>query len=114
MDLLALSCVTFSLVHILIDYSLGGAIVIVHGDREGRRRDDHDSMRRRASRRLTRRLLRREITPRYETLHTGGAPGPPATSDVRDIDDGWPCAVSAGSGSGGHGGCRLMSFDGLW
>ena len=36
-NLIALTCQTISLDHIRIDPGLGGAIAIVHGDREGRR-----------------------------------------------------------------------------
>ena len=50
------------------------------------------------------------MLPHYDTLDTEGAPGPPETIYMRAINDGRPCAVSAGSGSGGHGDCRLMAF----
>ena len=45
-------------------------------------------------RRLLRRLTRRKISPRYQTLSTEGAPGPPEASDVREDDGGGSCAVS--------------------
>ena len=60
---MAVSCRTFSLGHILMVPSLGAAIAIVHGDREGRRRGRWRGRRRRASSRLERRLLRRKIAP---------------------------------------------------
>ena len=53
------------------------------------------------------------MTPRYETLNTEGAQGSPEAIFVQVVNDGRPCAVSAGSGSGGHGDCRSMAFDGL-
>ena len=39
--------------------------------------------------------------------------GPPEAIYARVINDGPPCAVSDGSGSGGHGDCCLMTFGGL-
>ena len=39
----------------------------------------------------------REITPRYENLYIGGAPGPPEASDLRVDDGGGPCTVSDGA-----------------
>ena len=61
MNLTALSDLTFSLGHILIevDSIFSANIAIVHGDREGHRMDNRDGVRRCASNRLTRRLLRR-------------------------------------------------------
>ena len=38
--------------------------------------------------RLARRLLCREITPRYQTLYTRDSPGPLESSDMRVVDDG--------------------------
>ena len=55
------------------------------------------------SRCLAARLLRRKITPRYETLSTGGAPGPPEASNVRADDGGGPWPPLPHGGSGGHG-----------
>ena len=79
-------------------------MVIVHGDagHRGRR-----SRRRAAATiiRLGRRLLRRKITTRYETLYTGGALGPPEANNVQGIDDVGPCADADRadwSGSCGH------------
>ena len=112
-DLIALTCVTISLGHLLTGPSPGGAIAIVHGDREGRRRGRSRRPRRRASTCLLRRLLRREMPLRYGSLNTEGAPGPPEAIRVWVGNDGRPCAVSAGSGSGGHGDCGLMASDGL-
>ena len=48
-------------------------------------------------RHLLRRLTRQKISPRYQTLSTEGAPGPPEASDVRGDDYGGPCAVSDGA-----------------
>ena len=73
---MAVSCRTFSLGHILMVPGLGAAIVIVHGDREGRRRGRWRGRRRRASSRLERRLLRREIPPPYEPFTWGVARHP--------------------------------------
>ena len=50
------------------------------------------------------------MTPRYETLNTEGAPGPPEAIHVRGINDGGSDAVSDGSGSGGHGSFSLTAF----
>ena len=36
------------------------------------------------------RSKRKTNNPRYETLYTGGSPGPPETRDVRVVDDGGP------------------------
>ena len=102
-DLIALTCQTISLDHVLIYPSIGGGIPIVHDDRYGRRRGRSQRLRRRTSRCLARRLLRHEISPCYRTLSTEGAPEPPEAIRVQGINDGGPCAVSAGSGSGGHG-----------
>ena len=49
MDLIPLACIIISLGHLLIDPSLGGAIVIVYGNREAIAVDDRDGVRRRAS-----------------------------------------------------------------
>ena len=77
MDLITLSGLTVSLDRILVDSVFGASVTIVHSDRESRRR--RQSRRRAAVAivRLVRRLLRRKTTPRYDTLYTGGAPGPP-------------------------------------
>ena len=55
----------------------------------GRRATACDGVRRQ---RLLRRLMRREISPRYQTLSTEGAQGPPEASNVRADDGGgsWP------------------------
>ena len=73
---MAVSCLTFSLGHILMVPSLGAAIAIGHGVREGRHRGRWRGHRRRASRRLERRLLRREIAPPYEPFTCGVARHP--------------------------------------
>ena len=109
--LIALTCQTISSYHALIDPSIGGAISIVHGDRYGLRRGRFQWPRRCTSRCLARRLLRREISPRYRTLSTGGAQGPPEASDVRVDDGGGPWPPLPPGGSGDHG---LKALDGLW
>ena len=45
-NLMAVSCQTFSLGHILIDYVFGATIAIAHGDRDGSNEDNRDSVRR--------------------------------------------------------------------
>ena len=52
--------------------------------------------------------MRREITPRYEALYTGGDPEPPEASDVQDVDDSVPCADADGAEA-----AAPWSFDGL-
>ena len=104
-NLIAPSQTIVSLDHVITDPSPGGAITIVNGDREAIAANDCDDMRWRTTTRKVRRLLRHKITPRYETLYTGGPLGPPETSSVQDIDDGGPCADADGaewSGSHGH------------
>ena len=101
-DLIALACLIISQDHLLIDRSPGGTIPIVYDDRDGRRRGRSQRTRRRTARCLARWLLRREISPRYRTLSTEGAPGPPEARDVW-TDDGhgpWPLLPD---GSGSHG-----------
>ena len=61
----------------------GATIAIVHGDREGHHRGRSQRQQRRASSRLVRRLLRREIAPSYQNLYTEGAPAPTETIRVR-------------------------------
>ena len=103
-DLISLACLIISQDHQLIDGSPGGAIPIVYDDRDGRRRGRSQRPRRRTSRCLARRLLRREISPRYRTLSTGGVQGPPESSDVR-ADDGsgpWPSLLPGGRGGYGR------------
>ena len=92
--LIALAYLIISQDHLLIDCSPSGAILIVYDDRDGRRRAARDGVRRCH---LLRRLTRREISPRYQTLSTEGAQGPPEASDVRDDDGGGVCAVSDGA-----------------
>ena len=46
---------------------------------------------------VDKRLLRRGITPRYETVCAGGTPGPPGASDVRGDEHGGPCADADGA-----------------
>ena len=96
-DLIAPACRTISHDHLLIDRSPGGDIPIVYDDRaDGRGRAACDSVRRRH---LLRRLTRREISPRYQTLSTEGAPGPLEASDVRADDGGgpWPPLPPSGA-----------------
>ena len=59
-------------------------------------------------RRLLRRLTRHENSPRYQTLSTEGAQGPPEASDVRDDDGGgpWPPLPPGGEAAMG-----LSCFD---
>ena len=102
-ELLALACLIISQDHLLIDRSPGGAIPLVYDDRDGRHRGRSQRPRRRTSRCLARRLLRREISPRYRTLSTGGAQGPPEASDVRADDGGGPWPPLPPGGRGGHG-----------
>ena len=71
----------------VIDPSPDGTITIVHSDRELITASDRGGVRRRAWSRLARRLLRRKITPCYETLYTGGDPGPPEVSDVWGVNN---------------------------
>ena len=82
---MALSCRIFSLGLILIDYALGAAIPIVHGDRDGHR--GRRSRRRAAVAivRLVSRLLRREIAPSYHNLCTAGAPAPTEASGAGSL-----------------------------
>ena len=98
-DLIAFACRTTSLVHLLMDPSPGGAIPIALVDQDGRRRGRSRQPRRRTSRCLAARLLRREITPCYRTLSTEGAAGPPEVSDMRADDGGgpWPPLPPAAS-----------------
>ena len=65
------------------------------------------------SRCLATRLLHRKIIPRYRTLSTEGAPGPPAASDVRDDDGGGPCAVLDEAEAAAMVKSCMTAFDGL-
>ena len=47
---------------------------------------------------------------RYITLNTEGALGSPEAIRVWVINDGGPCAVSAGIGNNGHGPFSLTDF----
>ena len=85
-------------------------MVIVYGNRGGRRRAACDGVRRR---RLLRRLTRCEISPRYQTLSTEGAQGPPEASGMWDDDGGGPWPPLPPDGSGNHGLKLLDSLDGL-
>ena len=82
---MALSCRIFSLGHLLIDYALGAAIRIVHGDRDGHR--GRRSRRRAAVAivRLVRRLLRRENNSSRQTPGAEGAPAPTDASDAGSL-----------------------------
>ena len=86
-----------SLVSLLIVFTLGAAITIVHGDREGHRRGRWRRRRWRASSRLVRLLLRREIAPSYRTPYLRCAPAPPEAIRVLVFKANRPCAVSAGA-----------------
>ena len=57
--------------------AFGVAITIAHSDCDGGAIDDRNDMRRRASCRLLKRLLRREIASQYGTLTTEGSQGAP-------------------------------------
>ena len=106
-DSIALACLIISRDHLIIDPSPGGAIPIVYDDRDGRRRAACDSVRRCH---LLRRLTRREISPRYQTLSTEGAQGPPEASGGRDDDGGGPWPPLPPGGDGHH---RRKLLDGL-
>ena len=108
--LIALACLSISQDRQLIDFNPGGAIPIVYDDRDGRRRGRSQWPRRRTSRCLLRRLTRRKISPRYQTLSTEGAQGSPEASDVRADDGGRPWPPLPPDGSGGHG---PKLYDGL-
>ena len=86
-----------SLLCLLIVLTLGAAIAIVHGDREGHRRGQWRRRRWRASSRLVSWLLRREIAPSYRTPYLGCAPAPPEAIRVLVFKANRPCAVSAGA-----------------
>ena len=93
-DLIVLACQIIISDHVRIDPVPGGAIPIVYDNQDGHRRVACDGLRRR---RLLRRLTRRKISPRYQTLTTEGAPDAPEASDVRDVDGGGPCAILDGA-----------------
>ena len=86
-----------SLLCLLIVFTLGAAIAIVHGDREGHRRGRWRRRRWRASSRLVRLLLRREIAPPYRTPYLGCALAPPEAIRMPSVEANPPCAVSAGA-----------------
>ena len=86
------------------------AVAIVYGDRDGRQGRQSRRPLRRTSRCLAARILCREIAPRYRTLSTEGAPGPPEASDMRADDGGGPWPPLPPGGRGGH--CRKI-LDGL-
>ena len=71
----------------------------MYDNRDGRCRAECKGVRRR---RLLRRLTRRKISPRYQTLSTEGALGPPEASGVRADDGGGSWPPLPPSGSGGH------------
>ena len=83
--MIGLSGRTFSSGHVLIDCILGDAVSIARGDREAVAADNHDGVKRRATTRKLRRLLRRVITSRDQTLDVGGAQAPPAAIYERGI-----------------------------
>ena len=66
-DLIALARLIISQDHLLIDCSPDVAIPLIYHDRDGRRQAACNGVRRRH---LLRRLTRREISPRYQTLST--------------------------------------------
>ena len=70
-------------------------------------------MRRRAWSRLARWLLRRKITPRYETLYTGGDPGPSEASDAWGVDDSVPYVDVDEVGAAAPWSSCMTAFDGL-
>ena len=74
---MAIHCRTFSLVYLLVISTRGGAIAIVHGDREGH--------------------LRHTITPPYRTLYIEGDPAPTEAIRMRRFKANPPCAVSDGA-----------------
>ena len=92
-DLIAVTCPT--LMHILVDSSLGVAIAIVHGNHEGHRRGQLQRQRLRTSSQLGRRLLRRIIVSFLQNLYTGGIPASTETKVARNFKANWPCTVSA-------------------
>ena len=81
----------------LIYYIPGGAITIVYGDRKAVATDSRDGVRQRLMTRKVRRLLRREIIPRYRNLDVRGSQAPPAEIYGRADNGGGPCAVSDGT-----------------
>ena len=81
----------------LIEYVLDGVVAIVRCAREAAAADDRDGVRRRATTRKLRRLLRRVITSCYRTFDVGGAQAPPAAIYGQADDGGRPCAVSDGA-----------------
>ena len=86
-----------SLLCLLTVFTLGAAIAIVHGNREGHRRGRWRRRRWRASSRLVRLLLRREIAPPYRTPYLGCAPASPEAIRMPVFEANRPCAVSAGA-----------------
>ena len=106
-NLIALSQTIVSLDHVLIDPSSGGAIAIVHDNREAIAAGDCDYVRWRATTRKVRRL---HTVPRNNPLlrnplHWGPLCRTPETSKVRGIDDEGPCGDAIGterSNSHGH------------
>ena len=86
-----------SLLCLLIVFTLVAAIAIVHGDREGHRRGQWQCRRWRASSRLVRLLLHREIAPPHRTLYLGCALAPPEAIRMPSVEANPPCAVSAGA-----------------
>ena len=110
-DLIALACLIISQDHQLIDRSPGGAIPILYDDRDGRRRGRSQRPGRRTSRCLLRRLTRREISTRYQTLSTEGAQGTPEASRMRDNDGGGPSPPLPPGGRGNHCPKLLDSLD---
>ena len=95
---------TVSLMHLLTVSSLGAAVAIVHGDREGHPRGRLRRRRRRASSRLVRRLLRREIATSYRNQDTDGASVPTEARSVLGFkaNRSWR-AVSARAEAARHG-----------
>ena len=87
---IVLSVQTFSLGHILIDSVSGGIVPITHGNDKAVAvtDDDRDGVRRRTTTCKVRRLLRRKISPRYQTLDVGGAQAPPAAMYRRGFNKG--------------------------
>ena len=86
-----------SLVSLLIVFTLGAAVAIVHGDREGHRRGQWRRRRWHVLSRLVRWLQCREIAPPYRTPYLGCALAPPEAIRIPSVEANPPCAVSAGA-----------------
>ena len=74
--------------------------------------NNRDATRWRASSRLVRRLLRRKIPPRYQTLDVEGSQHPLRPFACEDINDGGLCADADGAAARDHGWIGLMASSG--